>query len=755
MFILWKTIAMKWTRRHELKFYGLHNHVSQWWLFSNRRMGNAMFILIKWSVMLIFFMLVKDVYKKYRDNKYYFKNFVIPKSLQDEGITDETIRSLILNRVAQIDSNYKWVQPNGMTQVLDNELGWEVNNQDADLQYSGISYNRLVKYIAGCFHSDNYINGQIIDDNRQLKIALSLSKVPTTAVFYATDSLSSYQKVVQLCIIAGNAIQYKLNPLKLAVSQYSDGNYLGCIKTLTENQNRFAEESFAQIYKLMGDAYKNANQIEAAKENYRKSIGIDPKYYYSYDQLCYIFFSEHLIDSARFYIARAPENDETRAAILNLKGSYYYYANNLDSSFFFFNEGRAIYPTHAEFSLNLGCLYSTINKFDSSSKYLDAYLHDFKYRDFYQTKLNVCAGFYSNADSQYARIQALLKKGVKTKYLYFAAGWLDNNEGFINDAKINFENALQLDPEFPEAQFYLANILLEIGDNVGAKRLFDKLIAREPNADFFKALGNAYSNQGLYQSALDQFIRVKESSDKYSARGFIMSKMQKRYDAEFNFTIADLLNPTNINNLLSFAEFRLNNGRLDDCEAMCSRVLELDSLNPKALFYLGQAYIASYRLGDAFVISQRLALRDSSASLILQGFIYENNFQSDTAANLFERAEQMGLKNLRAEYFLASYYMRSMRFKDAIRIFNGFIGVYPLTDWDYINLGKCYMETKQYGLAMEMDQRALNINRNCCIALNDWLACLKIQNIPYTTDFQFMNALKFSGCSVTTTKTDN
>jgi Flp pilus assembly protein TadD len=192
----------------------------------------------------------------------------------------------------------------------------------------------------------------------------------------------------------------------------------------------------------------------------------------------------------------------------------------------------------------------------------------------------------------------------------------DQIDKFLEDGKLyyekrsyelalqNFLDALELDQDNPETNYYLGIVYARMGKYEWAADYLQRV--RDSELTFLNKihtdmiLGYIYTIQERYEDALQLFRGILrlglESAQAYAAIGYIMDRQGDFKEAVMNLYRAIEIDPDNANahNSLGYiyAESKLN---LDEALKECKKAVSLDRENPAYLDSLGWVY---YKLGE-------------------------------------------------------------------------------------------------------------------------------------------------------------
>ena len=105
-------------------------------------------------------------------------------------------------------------------------------------------------------------------------------------------------------------------------------------------------------------------------------------------------------------------------------------------------------------------------------------------------------------------LQEVLRRNPRSPYGHFSRGYYLYKVGRTEEAAVSLRQCLELDPNFVEAKFHLAQIAEGNGDPDLARRLYDEILrARPEHANSFASLGRLALNDGSLAAAERHLLR--------------------------------------------------------------------------------------------------------------------------------------------------------------------------------------------------------------------------------------------------------
>ncbi|AMO71939.1 tetratricopeptide repeat protein [Sphingorhabdus sp. M41] len=194
----------------------------------------------------------------------------------------------------------------------------------------------------------------------------------------------------------------------------------------------------------------------------------------------------------------------------------------------------------------------------------------------------------------------------------------------IRSARIELMNAIKADPEWIDARVAQAEVLLGLGDGIGAEAELDRAVklGLEPAA-VRHLYGHAYSLQGNAQKARDQLLTndIPRKNQGYAAR--IMGKVALQMDDEqlagAAYNRAMELDGKNPDLWVDIARFRARSGDQAGATNAVDEAVKLDPANIRALQYRGELLRFQFGLGAALPWFERaLDIDPNDVSLLTE-----------------------------------------------------------------------------------------------------------------------------------------
>ncbi len=215
----------------------------------------------------------------------------------------------------------------------------------------------------------------------------------------------------------------------------------------------------------------------------------------------------------------------------------------------------------------------------------------------------------------FAAALSLAMVGVPTAIYGASQGNEEAREAFANaeqfrakrdvrSARIELMNAIKADPEWIDARVAQAEVLLSLGDGIGAEAELDRALQLGQDPATIRHLyGHAYSLQGDVQKAREQLSAddIPRKNQGYASRimGKVGLQMEDPELASTAFNRAMELDGKNPDLWVDIARFRANTGDQAGATNAIDEAVKLDPENIRALQYRGELLRFQFGLGAA------------------------------------------------------------------------------------------------------------------------------------------------------------
>ena len=272
-------------------------------------------------------------------------------------------------------------------------------------------------------------------------------------------------------------------------------------------------------------------------------------------------------------------------------------------------------------------------------------------------------------------------------WLYYS-GYLAQENGKMQTALSRYKDAIQLDPDYPPAQYRLAQIFLELNQPGEAQKRFESLLDTTGyQAAAHNGIGQALLLRQEYQDAVEHFTKALELRPEAT---------------QLHYPLAMALRATGNKELakkhlqkLGKREIEIKDPLVESLEALkdpasryfiaaMSAVLKHDYDDAISKFEIGFEFApnnAAARTSYARVLylrkykdrSREQLIRvvaqnpDKTLALFLLAVLYDESKEENEAAKLYRRVLELDPQHEGANFYLGNYYLRAKDYTNAIK----------------------------------------------------------------------------------------
>ncbi|WP_222983011.1 tetratricopeptide repeat protein [Flagellimonas meishanensis] len=246
--------------------------------------------------------------------------------------------------------------------------------------------------------------------------------------------------------------------------------------------------------------------------------------------------TSYLFAKKAYNLASSLNDDFGRASADKIKGTYFLYTGQMDSSIFYYQKGQKRFKSLGDLdgvhdiNYNLGLLHASISEYDKAISY---YREDFEYRNQIGDTLGIADG-YLNMGAVYlyqGKNQEAYKNLTASVPYFTQAG------DYLSVAKVNFN--------LGTIQWNFSNYDLALNDFFSSLEVFEKEEDHYLLASCTENIAGVYENMGNYRNALKYYRRSlhysqtvgdsRLTTSNYHSLGAVMDKSAKKDSALYYF----------------------------------------------------------------------------------------------------------------------------------------------------------------------------------------------------------------------------
>lgn len=416
---------------------------------------NFVIIFLISSIVFIF-------YQEWQREPIIIEAFSVPESLVEKGYNGMVLNSRLMDQLTanreasynRLPDNQKYLFP---TEVTNSDLS---NTLNIDIPETGLSLNTIIQYVRQLRGAETRISGDLVGDEGEFKLTVRVNGKPKT-VTGKLDTLDENLKQLAEFIIENT------QPYFLALHYYGEKDYDKALqlvqKTLHNKDKR--DDSFA--YDLWGNILTRKKQYESAIEKYNESININPDNDNPYIGLAYVYFIGYKdYEAAIRNYKKVLERDENNYSAYNDMALVL--ADKGDTEAAIENNKKAIEvnPDYAIAHYNLGLIYLSEKDYKQAGIEFNKIIElPYNSSNYFKAYNGLC--YSLSQENKYEEAIKNCELGIKIKpkddNIYDTLGTAFVTRKDYKNAQLNYQTAVDLNPDNSEAQLHLAEVLAITG----------------------------------------------------------------------------------------------------------------------------------------------------------------------------------------------------------------------------------------------------------------------------------------------------
>ena len=480
---------------------------------------------------------------------------------------------------------------------------------------------------------------------------------------------------------------------------------------LRANQSDGAEASFKKAIELdpketnarlaLGTLYVSRNRMAEAERQFRQAVESDPGNPDPRADMARLYLAQGKKDEAEAFLKKARLDFPTNSVGYRMLGDFYFATGDLAKAATEYDQLNRDHPGDWQVKKNYTQLLILTNRLDEGRKaddeILKAYPNDSDALIF-RGQIQVRQG---DAKGAITTLQTVIKNDPDNPTAHYHLGVAYGQLGHAEQARAEWERALQLNPNLTDAIRALATLALRQGDMPTLQQRASQLIQQQP-----------------------------ASPEGYAMRAFSFTRRSQFTSAEPDASKAISLAPQDAAGYLQMGNLRLAQKQYSAAEKAYQRALNFAPGSPDALSGLMNTYLSQKQVDKAVEAAnaQIAKVRNNSGFYDLLGTVllkHTKNLAGAEAA--FRKAIELDKNNQQALIMLGQVQTAEGAATQAIATYERALQDNPGNISFYILLGDLYNSQHDLAKAQDAYHKALAIDSNNPMASNN-LAYLLLQN---------------------------
>ena len=375
--------------------------------------------------------------------------------------------------------------------------------------------------------------------------------------------------------------------------------------------------NYFEIYSIMGAANLGLGNAEKTLKNYHKALKIKPDFADAYNNMGIILYEQGNLDQAITNYQKAIMIEPDFAdAYFNL-GNAFKRKGDLIKAAHYYQKSLLIQPDDAEVLLNYGNALSGYDQFENA---IEIYKRALQLQPaLVDAQIGLAEALAQKVNTGKVENDELDSAGleVNTADFHNSRGIELAEKGAFDAAVSNYNQALQIRPDYAEVYNNLGLVLMKKGQLNLARKNFERAVEIKPDfaAGHFN-LGNYFFKKDNLESAINSYQAALAIDATYAEvlnnLGNAYSKSKQTDLALKNYKAALELKPDYIDAHLNFGSTQLENGNFDAAIASYQQVLRVDPTDATAHGFL--AYVQKYDGSEPHIFQMKELYHDTKTS---------------------------------------------------------------------------------------------------------------------------------------------
>lgn len=565
------------------------------------------------------------------------------------------------------------------------------------------------------FFEQNELNQSIVAFEKALERSPALAQCHY-ALGKTYEKLNQPEKAYEIYWIGLNLHpEHALSRLQASLIDIQTFNHLkkaeGNLKIVTQFPSLLTDENLATAHYHLGWIYEEEKQFDYAIQHYQKAHDLMPGntiYTQAYERLGGAQAVKSLPKDIQIH--------EESLYFLNI-GRRYLKDNRLI-------DAKAQFKAALEIDVKNHLAHYELGQISEKENLLK------KAMEHYQRALSIKASHidsyvalakiyihYYDFDAALQYISKVKSIEPRSSEIYALSGFYHKQKGDFPKAILEYQKAVQLNPEHYEALFELAKLYRHTKQYAYAEKYFFRALTLQPNADTIQTqVALLYYERGLKSQAVDH---LKKLVSAYPLNTVYLNGLSKLYHLNENFQFSKEtylksfeLDSKNIETLEGLAELYQDTDELEKALKMYKETLKLDPTNAKWYFKRAALHTKSgdlHQALDEYKLASQINTKyplvhfyAGRTALILKNYrLAEQEFKKEIEIN----------PHLKEPYFLlAELYTQARQFENAQKNYKMYIRLDPNNAQAYFNLAQIHQAQERFETAIEFYKTALDKN---------------------------------------------
>ena len=539
-----------------------------------------------------------------------------------------------------------------------------------------------------------------------------------------TGAINSYKKALQLKPSYFEA-SFNLGNLYLALKRY-DLSVMILEKTVALAGGVKRSRTLSSL----GIAYHRVGKYSLAEESLIESVNLDPSSLKPRFELAELYADTgRMVDAEDIYNEILLLDELNSQAYIGL--AELSLANgDVDTAITILNETLIINSNLDEARIKLALLLVNKGEPGQAKSHLvwiatngnnkEAALFQLDRIEYSQHRFNDALNYYLQAFnlSEKTNIESLNNLGITQKAL-----------GNLEDAKLSFMQAVEIDEMYYKAHYNLGLLYLDEEEYQNAEKAFNLVLSLKPDhPEAWHNLAFVFSQKGMYRVSIDAYeetLRIEPSNIKarlnlavqyrkldemdmaleqyqlvlsinpsYSSawynQALLFKAIGKYAEAERSYNKAIELNPEEVKYWLNLSTLLSSLGRISDSIQVLKDGIDAHSNSDLLRYNLALQYKKTDSPGNAKIeLEKAVSLNPGNVKAwLVLGDIESDNKNHGTAAEYYLTAVNLEPEDAYSKYQLGKELYKLNKYEDALVQFNDSVKIITNNAWIWYNLGK-------------------------------------------------------------------